>query len=124
MILRRFLGTLAGLVAGIATIAASEALLHLALGTATPAEATDAMRAGVLLAWFVGALVGGLVAALLARWRVAPWIVGGLVAVSVLMNATMLPQPVWMSAAGVVLALLAAWIAARRVPAADQRVAL
>lgn len=124
MIVRRILGTLAGVVAGVATIAAIEALLHLALGTATPAEATNAMRAGVVLAWFVGALVGGLVAAMLARWRMAPWIVGGLVAVSVLLNATMLPQPLWMSAAGVVLALLAAWIAAKRVPSADQRVAL
>lgn len=126
MILRRVGGVLAGAIVANLTILAVQFGAHQALGTAagpSPAEATLAMKVMVVVAWTLGALVGGLVAAAIARWRVAPWIVGALVAVGVLLNQLNVPTPLWMSAAGIALALLAAAFAASRVPA-DQRVAL
>ena len=126
MILRRVGGVLAGAIVANLTILAVQFGAHQALGTAagpSPAEATLAMKVMVVVAWTLGALAGGLVAAAIARWRVAPWIVGALVAVGVLLNQLNVPTPLWMSAAGIALALLAAAFAASRVPA-DQRVAL
>lgn len=68
----------------------------------------------VLVAWALGALVGGAVAGKIARyqWQVASVTVGALLLVAG--GATMLqvPHPLWMWIAGVVLPLPLAWFGA------------
>lgn len=68
----------------------------------------------VLAGWVVGALDGGLVAALIAKRRVPAVVVGALVASGALAMVMMVPHPLWMSIAGVFLpvpaALLGAWL--------------
>ncbi len=69
----------------------------------------------LLLAWFLGPLAGGWVAA-----RLAPrspllhgMIVAGLVVVSALVNLATIPHPAWMWVAGPVVILGAGWLGAR-----------
>ncbi len=68
----------------------------------------------VLAAWFIGSLVGGWVAARIARWSIAPWLVAAFVMAGGIWSFVMIPHPLWMMAAGMALPLLAAlWIARR-----------
>ena len=84
---RRILGTVAGLGFSTATIAAVEMLGKFALGaSADPAQATTAMQLAVLAGWALGAAVGGFIGSGIARWPGVAWIVGGLVAIGVLLN--------------------------------------
>ncbi len=68
----------------------------------------------VLAGWVVGALDGGIVARLIARRRVPVIIVGAAVALGALLMVTMVPHPMWMTIAGVLLpipaALFGAWL--------------
>ena len=68
----------------------------------------------VLAGWVVGALDGGLVAALIAKRRVPAIVVGVLVMLGAFLMVSMVPHPVWMSVAGVLLplpaALFGAWL--------------
>jgi len=117
MIARRIGGTLAGIVtAGLVIFAVEGAgLLLLSGGVAVdPARAALPMLLSVVLAWFLGALGGGLVAARIARWKWAPQIVGAFVLLGILANAMAMPQPLWMTLAGAALAWLAARYAATR----------
>jgi hypothetical protein len=72
----------------------------------------------VLAGWMVAALDGGLVAALVAKGRVPAIVVGIAVALFVLMKVTIIPHPLWISIAGVLLpvpaALFGAWLARGR----------
>ena len=76
----------------------------------------------VLAGWVVGALDGGLVARLIARSTMPAAIVGTFVALGALLMVTMVPHPMWMSLAGVLLplpaALFGAWLVRSRKPAA------
>ena len=76
----------------------------------------------VLAGWVVGALDGGLVAALISKRRMPAVVVGALVALGALAMVMMVPHPLWMSIAGVFLpvpaALFGAWLARGRKPAA------
>jgi hypothetical protein len=65
----------------------------------------------VAFAWFIGTLVGAGIANLIARRSIAGWIVVGLIMAAALFNLTMLPHPVWMWGAGILLPLAAGWIA-------------
>ena len=68
----------------------------------------------VLAGWIVGALDGGLVATLVARRRVPAVVVGVLVMLGAFLMVAMVPHPMWMSIAGVLLpvpsALFGAWL--------------
>jgi hypothetical protein len=68
----------------------------------------------VLAGWVVGAFDGGLVAALVAKRRVPAIVVGVLVMLGVFLMVAMVPHPMWMSIAGVLLpvpaALFGAWL--------------
>ncbi len=127
MIVRRVLGTLAGVVVSTAVIMTVEWLGHAALGDSAgdggPPQLTPAMFAVVIVGWTLGAYLGGCAGVALARWRGAAWIVGGLVALGILANQLSVPQPLWVSAAGICLALLAAKLAASS-KGKPQRVAL
>jgi hypothetical protein len=72
----------------------------------------------VLAGWVVGALDGGLVAMLVAKRRVPAIMVGVLVMLGAFLMVAMVPHPMWMSIAGVLLpvpaALFGAWLARGR----------
>jgi len=69
----------------------------------------------VLAGWIVGAFVGGLVAAWIARPRavLAASIVGAIVLAATLANLVMIPHPTWVAVAGVAGVVLAAFVAGR-----------
>lgn len=78
---------------------------------AAPVTAMACVIAGYALA----ALLGGWVAARLARPhpRTAAMIVGGMVLLGVVLNFAMIPHPTWMLFSGVLLPLPMAWLGTR-----------
>jgi len=76
----------------------------------------SAAKAMVLAAWFVGALAGAWTANRIAGRGLAGWIVALLVIAAGIATMVMIPHPAWMWAGGVLLPLLAAWIADRMAP--------
>lgn len=60
----------------------------------------------VVGAWFAGALVGGLAAALVSGRRWTAWLIAGLVAVGGILNVLMIPHPALLQIAAVVAPLL------------------
>ena len=79
------------------------------------ASATLGNRLWVLMGWTLAAFAGGRVASRTSRRhrRGAALAVGALIVAGVLLNVAMLPHPAWMTVAGVLLPLPAAWLAAR-----------
>jgi hypothetical protein len=71
----------------------------------------------VLVAWFLGSLIGGWTAQRIARWHLAPWIVAAAIVIGGIWSMIMIPHPLWMIAAGVTLPLLAAAMVSRRTQA-------
>ena len=78
---------------------------------AAPAMAMAFVLAGYALA----ALLGGWVAARISRAhpRIAALLVGAMVLAGVIANMSMIPHPLWMTVASVLLPLPAAWLGAR-----------
>ena len=68
----------------------------------------------VLAGWVLGALIGGYVAARIARKPRPALVVGGVIVVGVIANAVLIPHPPWMTLAGVLLPIPAAWLGAKR----------
>jgi hypothetical protein len=117
--MRAFAGIIVGLIVGfVATIA-----IGLLVGIVYPSsasvdlnrpeqiiEAFAAMpfgaKLGLMLAWFGGALVGAIVAKLIARKGWVAWTVTGLVVAYVIANVFVLPMPGWMQALSIVAPLL------------------
>ena len=60
----------------------------------------------VILAWFAGALAGGVMAKRICRRSWAAWPVAGLVACAAVVNVMMIPHPVWMQISTVLAPLL------------------
>ncbi|MEN4904736.1 hypothetical protein [Luteimonas sp. TWI662] len=77
----------------------------------------------VALGWLAGALCGGWVAARIARRRPMRMAltVGALILIAVLLNAWLLPQPVWMTLLDAIGALPLAWCGGRLAGAAPRR---
>lgn len=77
--------------------------------------ATPIMKAMIVFGWLLASFVGGWVAAKISRsHRVAAAVVVGIgVVAGVILNATMLPHPLWMTVLGVALPIPLAWFAAR-----------
>jgi ABC-type Na+ efflux pump permease subunit len=67
----------------------------------------------VLLGWFLGSFVGSFVARKIARSNAAAWAVAVLFILFTAMNFVMIPHPLWMIAAGVLIPLASAWLAIR-----------
>jgi hypothetical protein len=124
---RTILGILAGLVvAWVAMTACEFASLFLhrppagldlrdpqALAAHIAAAPLSAMLV-VIAGWALAAFAGGWVAARIARHRMAAaLIIGVLVLAGVIANNAMIPHPLWMTVAGIVLPLPLAWLAAR-----------
>ena len=68
----------------------------------------------VLLAWFVGSLLGTLTAVRIGRRALPAWIVCGLVVAGGGWSMFTLPHPAWMIAAGLSLPVLATLLVVRR----------
>lgn len=133
--LRSILAVLAGLMAAWLTVSLFEfASMHTfppppGVDVRDPAQLAQLvarMPAGalglVLAGWVVGALDGGLVARLVARRTMPAAIVGTCVALGALLMVVMVPHPMWMSLAGVLLplpaSLFGAWLVRGRRAAA------
>jgi hypothetical protein len=71
----------------------------------------------LVLGWCAGAFIGGGVAARIAEHHrsLLALAIGALVAIGVLFNAADIHHPAWVTAAGVVLPIPLAWLAARLV---------
>lgn len=67
----------------------------------------------VLFGWFLGSLAGAWTANRIARTSMAGWIVAALFILLTAYNFTVIPHPMWMMVAGVVIPLVSAWIASR-----------
>lgn len=74
-----------------------------------------ATQLSVVTAWFVGTLAGAMAGVAIARWRLVVWIVAGGVIAGAIASYTMIPHPLWMQAAGILLPLVAAWLATRAI---------
>ena len=87
-------------------------------------SATIGKKLWVLSGWTAAAFLGGWVAARISRaHRIAAAIaVGVLIVAGVLFNAAMLPHPMWMTIAGVLLPVPVAWFAGRLAEAAARAV--
>jgi hypothetical protein len=126
--LRIILGVVAGCVVAICVIFAIELVGHqifpLPAGTdPLNAESLKAAAAAMPLAalllvvagWIVGVLAGGWVANAIARRSWPAYVVGALIAVGSVANGMMIPQPLWMTIAGVLGPAIAAFAVARMV---------
>jgi hypothetical protein len=121
--LRKILGTLAGIVVAMLVVTGMDALSHtlfpesvarsMDYADIAAAIAAAPLTAKVILAcgWFLAPLIGGLVATRLSNWPLSGWIVAGLILLACVANAALIPGlPVWMWVAGVVAPLLAGLI--------------
>lgn len=77
------------------------------------AMVTPAQLGLVALGWFVGALLGAWAADAIAGRALAGWAVALLLLAACVYNLLALPHPAWMWACGILLPLLAGWLAQR-----------
>ncbi len=126
--LRTILAVLVGLVVAVLTMLASE-YIGMSLFPPPPgtqldteadlarliASASTGKLAWVLFGWTLAAFIGGWVASRISRrHRIAAAVsVGVFIVVGVVLNVSMLPHPLWVTIAGVLLPIPAAWSAAR-----------
>ena len=123
---KTILAVLAGVIAGGAIIFVTEAVGHSLfpppadINLADPEDVKRLMAslpaaafAFVLAGWFLGSLAGAFVARKIARSDVAAWAVAVLFILFTAMNFVMIPHPMWMIAAGIVIPLAGAWLAIR-----------
>lgn len=74
--------------------------------SATLANAPTGLKLFLVLAWFTGGLVAGLVAKLIARDGRIAWVAIGILTALTAVNIFVLPFPVWMEIANVLAPLL------------------
>lgn len=111
--LRKILGVIAGAVTGIVTISLVQWIGHQVFPIPADIDPTDiealasymdriplASKLAVVVAWTLGPIVGGIVGGRIAQARWASWVPGGLTALGLVLNATMIPHPIWMLALG------------------------
>ena len=119
---------IAGVLAAFVTVAVVEAASHALLprGAAPSAADRQAIAAyiaampvgaflGIAFAWALAVLVGTWVAVAIARRRPRLYagIVGGLIALSAVLNFVLVPHPAWFVAVGLAAVLVATFVAAR-----------
>ena len=116
---RLILGIAAGIVAAFVTVFAIDLVGHQFYPLPSDLDMDDYEAVGayvesrppgasafVLTAWFVGALDGGVVAALVSRRHWTLWAVAGLVAAAGLVTVLMIPHPALLQIGAVVVPLL------------------
>jgi hypothetical protein len=113
--LRTIGGILAGIVAALAAVYVIEVTGHiifplppevrsgnLEILAASIETLPTGLLAFVALAWFAGALAGGIVAGWITGLRGAAWFVAAIVAAAAIFNIVMIPHPAWMQLAAVI----------------------
>jgi hypothetical protein len=113
--LRKILGTAAGIVVAMLVVFAMDLLSHRLFPAsvarsasyddiaAALAAAPLAAKAIMACGWFLAVLIGGLVAVRASGWPASGWIVALLILAACLFSAFMIPGlPVWMWIAGIV----------------------
>ena len=121
--IRKILGTIAGIVVAMVVVGGMDALSHglfpesvaksmdSADLAAAVAAAPVAAKAIMVAGWFLAVLIGGAVAVRLSRWSASGWVVTGLILAGCLFNGFMIPGvPLWMQIAGAVAPLLAGFL--------------
>lgn len=124
--LKLVLGIVVGIVAAFATIFVAEMAGHslfpppAGVDYDDPAQLAAMMerlplggKVAVVVAWFLGALVGGAAANRIAGRALAGWIVAVAIVLAAYVTMATIPHPGWMWTAGVLLPLAAGWIAQR-----------
>ena len=119
----------AGVIAGGVIVFATEAVGHSLfppppdINLADPEDVKRLMAslpaaafAFVLAGWFLGSLVGAYVARRIASTDTAAWAVAVLFILFTAMNFVMIPHPLWMIVAGILIPLIGAWLAIRLAP--------
>jgi hypothetical protein len=121
-------GIVAGVVAAFATIWAIEMVHHLLYPLPNNVRLTDNAGlaryiAGMSLpqmlfvagGWLAGALVGGVVAAKIARRTAGAWAVAGVVALAGLANILYVAHPLFLQISAIAAPLVGGWLATRAV---------
>ena len=124
--LRKTLGAIAGAIIGVVVIMTIQALGHALFPAPMDINLSDpdaiavamdriplASKLMVVIAWFAGPLIGGVVGGRLARARWASWIPGGLTGLGLVLNAFAIPHPLWMLIAGALGIAVATYLADR-----------
>ena len=123
--LRIILGIVGGVIAGFVAIWLTDMIGHSIYPISSDVSIGNPEQMGALIrgmpagaqafvvaAWFAGALVGGIVANLIADQRWTAWVIAGFVALASILNILMIPHPEWMQISAVVAPLLGGLIAA------------
>jgi len=123
---RSIAGVLVGIVVAFATIMLVERLGAILYPQPAPVDWTEQVAVAdwvariplpakllVAFGWFVGALVGALVAARLSRRRAMGWLPAALVLVGGIANIAMIPHALWMTLAALVMPIAGGWVGAR-----------
>jgi len=124
--MRVVLGVLAGVIVAVLGVFVLELLGHMVYPPPANLDLSDpegaarliaGLPAGafafVLAAWFLGTLAGAWTANAIGRSTVAGWVVALVVICGGVYTMLTIPHPTWMWAAGIVLPLVAAWLAQR-----------
>ena len=123
--LKLILGVVVGVVVMMALVAGGQFALHavfpIPMPDPTDVEAVKAAMAsaplgamiGLIVVYFIAAFGAAFVAAKVAASRLAGGIVTGLMAALTIANFFMLPHPVWIIAASLILILAGGWLGAR-----------
>lgn len=119
-------GIAAGIVVAFATVWIIDMVGHLLYPIPTDLDIRDFEAIGryiqampapamalVLLAWFAGALVGGLVAGLISRRHWPVWLIAALVACAGIVNVMMIAHPTLLQIGAVVAPLLGGLVASQ-----------
>lgn len=125
-LVRQILGVIAGVIVGGLIVFCVEAVGHSLFPTPAGTDLSnpeDVKRlismlpigalVMVLVGWAFGSLAGAWTANRIARTSMAGWIVAGLFVLLTAYNFTIIPHPMWMMAAGILIPLVAAWVASR-----------
>lgn len=128
-ILKLVLAVVAGVIAGGVIVFATEYIGHsLApppadLDLSNPDDVKrliDSLPFGafamVMLGWFLGSFAGAFVAHAIAKKPAAAWAVAAIFILFTAMNFVMIPHPMWMIAAGLLIPLASAWLVLRMAP--------
>ena len=70
-------------------------------------------KIAVMVAWFVGALVGALAAGWIGKGKIPGWVVAGFMLIASVATTQMFPHPVWMVGGAVILPVIAKLLADR-----------
>lgn len=125
--LRTILGAVVGVIAGMITVSAVQALGHAIFPVPGTFDLQDRAQMGalvatmplgalgmVVLAWILGAYVGSFVGLIAGgRARAAGVVPAAVMFLATLANLFMIPHPVWMAVVGLLGIVAAAWLADR-----------